>query len=278
MVQKLHINVQQPLASNFILNHQHSSGTQEPGICSRSSRQGHRQGSIIRVQPNILETPMPSATKYLLSAAFAAATLLLPARAVLADTLIYTFAGVASGTIITSGKSSTSFTSAAFTVSFTENTANITGGGGFFLYNPAPGGVFTEGSYSATFTNAIIETNGNPDSGMGAFETANLFNSTIDNGLTLNSNPNLLNYALNTTVATGTVLAASGDLAPTLNGVGDGFNTSSGDVVEFTGLDALSFTVTKPATAPSSVPEPSTLVLLTAGLSGAGMLRRRFLA
>jgi PEP-CTERM motif len=218
---------------------------------------------------------MPSATTYLLSAAFAAATLLLPARAVLADTLIYTFAGVATGTI-TSGKTITDFTSAAFTVTFTENTANITGSGGFFLYNPAPGGVFTEGSYSATFTNAIIETNGNGNTGTGFFETANLFNSSFDNGVTLDSNPNLLNYALNTTVATGTVLAASGDLAPTLNAIGDGFSTSSGDVVEFTGLDALSFTVTRPAV--SSVPEPSTLVLLTAGLSGAGMLRRRFRA
>lgn len=220
---------------------------------------------------------MPSATK-LLSAAFAVATLLLPAHTALADTLIYTFTGVATGTI-TSGKTVTDFTSAAFTVTFTEDTANITGGGGFFLYNPAGSGQFTEGSYSATFTNAIIETNGNPNSGMGAFETANLFNSTFDNGVTLGANPNLLNYALNTAVDTGTVLAASGNLAPTLNGVGDGFNTSSGDVVEFTGLDALSFTAAKPSTAPTStVPEPSTLLLLTAGLSGASMLRRRFLA
>jgi PEP-CTERM motif len=220
---------------------------------------------------------MPSATKYLLSAAVAAVTLLLPARTLLADTLIYTFTGVATGTI-TSGKTSTDFTSAAFTYTFTGNTTNITGGGGFFLYNPASGGVFTEGSYSATFTNAIIETNGNPFSGIGAFETANLFNNSIGNGITLDSNPNLLNYALNTTVDTGTVLAASGNLALTSDGLGDGFTTGSGDVVEFTGLDALSFTVTKPATAPSSVPEPSTLVLLTAGLSGAGMLRRRLLA
>ncbi len=217
---------------------------------------------------------MTSTRKYLLSAAFAAATILLPARTVFADSLVYTFTGVASGTI-TAGKNITNFTDQAFTFAFTGDTTNITGGGGFFEYNPAAG-QFTVGSFSAIFTNAVIETNGNPNTGMGAFETANLFNQAFDNGVTLDSNPALLNYALNTTVSTGNVLASSGDLAATLNGIGDGFSTTGGDVVEFTGLDALSFTVTE--SGPSPVPEPSTLVLLTAGLSGVGILRRRFLA
>ena len=210
----------------------------------------------------------------LMSAAILVAVLLLSAGTMSASTLIYTFSGTASGTI-TSGKTSTTFTNEAFSVSFTEDTSAITGSAGFFLYNPAPGGMFTEGSYSATFTNAIIETNGNGNTGMGAYETANLFNSTFDNGVTLDSDPALLGYALNTTVNSGLV-TNSADLAPTLNALGDGFTTSTGDVVEFTGLTALDFVVTAPAT--SAVPEPSTLMLLTAGLSGIGMLRRRFKA
>jgi hypothetical protein len=201
---------------------------------------------------------------------------LLSAGTVSASTLVYTFTGVATGTI-TSGKNSSTFTDAAFSVVFTEDTSNITGGGGFFSYNPAPGGVFMEGSYSNTFTNAVIETNGNPNSGMGAFETANLFNTAFDNGVTLDSDPALLGYALNTTVDSGLV-TNSADLAPTPNSLGDGFTTSTGDVVEFTGLTALEFAATVPPPPTSAVPEPSTLVLLTAGLSGIGMLRRRFKA
>jgi PEP-CTERM motif len=202
---------------------------------------------------------------------------LLSAGTVSASTLVYTFTGVASGTITTGKNSPISFTNAAFSVVFTEDTSNITGGGGFFSYSPAPGGVFTEGSYSNTFTNAVIETNGNPSSGMGAFETANLFNTAIDNGVTLNSDPVLLGYALNTTIDSGLV-TNSADLAPTMNSVGDGFTTSSGDVVEFTGLTALEFAATVPPPPTSAVPEPSTLALFTAGLSGIGMLRRRFKA
>lgn len=204
------------------------------------------------------------------------AVLLLSAGTMSASTLVYTFSGTASGTI-TSGKTSTTFTNQAFSVSFTENTSAITGSAGFFLYNPASAGAFTEGSYSATLTNAIIETNGNGNTGSGAYETANLFNTAFDNGVTLDSDPALLGYALNTTVDSGLV-TNSLDLAPTLNGVGDGFTTSTGDVVEFTGLTALDFAVTVPPPSTSAVPEPSTLALLTAGLSGIGMLRRRFKA
>ncbi len=200
---------------------------------------------------------------------------LLSAGTMSASTLVYTFSGTASGTI-TSGKTSTTFTSQAFSVSFTENTSAITGSAGFFLYNPASAGTFTEGSYSATLTNAIIETNGNGNTGSGAYETANLFNSSFTNGVTLDSDPALLGYALSTTIDSG-LITAGADLAPTLNSLGQGFTTSTGDVVEFTGLTALDFAVTTPPTT-SAVPEPSTLMLLTAGLSGIGMLRRRFKA
>ncbi len=209
-----------------------------------------------------------------MSAAILAAVLLLSAGTMSASTLIYTFTGMASGTI-TSVRAPPPSRMPLFLWFSRRILRRYTGSGGFFLYNPAPGGAFTEGSYSGTFTNAIIETNGNGNTGMGAYETANLFNTTFDNGVTLDSDPALLGYALNTTVNSGLVTNGA-DLAPTLNGVGDGFTTSTGDVVEFTGLSALEFVVTAPTV--SAVPEPSTLALLTAGLSGIGMLRRRFKA
>ena len=70
----------------------------------------------------------------------AIAVLLLPAATLSASTLIYTFSGTASGTI--SGNTNATFTNASFSVSFTENTSDITGGGGFFLYNPATGRIY----------------------------------------------------------------------------------------------------------------------------------------
>jgi hypothetical protein len=208
-----------------------------------------------------------------LSAAFAVAIILVPNRTVFAATLDYTFTGVASGTI--TGTTNATFSDVAFSATFVEDTSAIIDlGSGYFEYNPVSG-TFNEGAYTTTITGAVIEINGNPDTGSGAYETANLFNSTYDNGVTLNSNPALLDYNLDGTVSTGTVLASSGDLAPTLNSMGDGFSTTTGDVVEFTGLDALAFTVTEPSTGPtSSVPEPSTLFSIFPVLVGFAVFRR----
>ncbi len=203
----------------------------------------------------------------LLNAAFAVATILLPARAVFADTLDYTFSGVGSGTI-----NSTTFTDEAFSVTFTEDTSAITGSGGYFFYNPAGDGTFTEGTYSATINNALIEVNGNNNTGSGAYETVFLFNSDFGSSIGISEDPALLGYALATPITTGTVPSSSTYPSPNIGAFQDalGFTTTSGDTVEFTSLDALDFTVTSP----SSVPEPSMLFFLFPVLVGFVLVRR----
>jgi hypothetical protein len=86
--------------------------------------------------------------------------------------LLYTFTGVASGTI-----SGTSFTSAPFTVSFTENTTSITSpASGYYEYSGISGS-FNEGAFTATLTATTLEVNGNASTGVGNFEDVFLFNS-----------------------------------------------------------------------------------------------------
>jgi hypothetical protein len=191
--------------------------------------------------------------------------------AALADTLTYTFSGVGSGTI--AGNTNTTFTDASFTATFTENTANITNfgvGSGYFLYTGISG-TFTEGSYTTTITGVSVEVNANPSAG-GNFESVDLFNTSATNGLGLDSCSVLLGYDLTTPVSTSPACPTNANLTPTLGG---SFSTTTGDTLTLTGDDSLDFTA---AAAVAAVPEPSTLFLFTTGLSGIGLLRRRFRA
>jgi hypothetical protein len=212
----------------------------------------------------------------ILSAAFAVAMILSPASAALGSTLNYTFSGVASGTITTASNTVTTFTATAFSATFVEDTANITGGGGFLLYNPAGDGTFSEGSYTATFNNAIIEVNGNGDTGSGSFETVFLFNSDFGSSIGISDDPTLLGYDLTTPITTGSIPSSSTFPNPFIGAFQDalGFTTTGGDTVQFTGLDSLDFTVTSPSTSP--VPEPSNLGFLAGGgLMLAAIARRK---
>ncbi len=208
----------------------------------------------------------------LIRMALAVAMILLPASAARADTLDYTFSGTGSGTI--AGNTNATFTDAAFTVSFAEDTSTITGSGGYSLYEGVSG-TFTEGSYTTTLTDVTIEVNGNGDTGSGAYETLYLFSSDFGSAIGFNSDPSLLGYALTAPFTTGSVtgpeIAAYQDAA--------GFSTTTGDTVEFTGLDSLDFTASVPGASP--IPEPSTFSLLALGLCGlfgAGLIRRRISA
>lgn len=225
--------------------------------------EGHA-ASQINHQDNALNLRIGWTKTNLLNCALAVAIVLFPASTVFADTLTYTFSGQGSGTI----NGTTDFTDVNFNVTFVENTANIVGGGGFLLYNPAGNGTFTEGSYSATFNNAIIEVNGNGNTGMGAFETVFLFNSTFGSAIGISEDPALLGYALATPITTGSVPSSSSN--PSIGAFQDatGFTTTGGDIVEFTSLDSLDFTVT------SATPEPSTLLFMLPVVLGFAAVRK----
>jgi hypothetical protein len=188
-----------------------------------------------------------------------------------ASTLDISFTGEGSGTI--SGNTNATFTDQDFSVTFVEDTTDVVGGGGFFLYNPAGNGTFTEGSYDATFNNAIIETNGNGP-GPGAYETALLFNSDFGSALDISESPALLGYALVTAVTTGSIPSSSAFPSANISAYQDalGFTTTGGDTVEFTSLDSLDFTASVPST--GAVPEPSMLFFVLPALLAFVLVRR----
>jgi hypothetical protein len=199
----------------------------------------------------------------LLPAVVAAAALAL-ASVAHASILDYSFSGQASGTI--AGNTNATFTDATFNVTFVENTSSIMNLSPGYNIFEGVSGTFTEGSYTTTITGADIEVNGNGNTGSGAYETVFLFNTDFGSSLGIGEDPTLLNYALATTINTGAVtsnIAAYQDAA--------GFSTTTGDTIEFTGVQSLDFAVTPPP----ATPEPCTLLLLATGLSGLCMLRRR---
>jgi hypothetical protein len=207
----------------------------------------------------------------LLSAAFAAAIILLPARAAFASTLDLSFTGQGSGTI-TDGSTVTTFTDEAFSVSFVEDTTAVSQAGGYDYDKPAGDGAFTEGSYTATINNANIAVNGNGNTGVGSYYTVFLFNSDFGSSIGISEDAVLAGYGLVTPITTGSIPSSSTYPNPNIGAFQDalGFTTSGGSTIEFTSLDSLDFT----ASVPSSVPEPSMLLLILPALMAIVLVRR----
>ena len=206
-----------------------------------------------------------SSNKLLLApAALAAALILLPAQAAFGSTLIYTFTGVGSGSI--SGTTNATFTDATFTIRYTEDpTTVVQYAPGYYKLSPISG-TFTQGTHTETFTNDFLAVNSNPDTGFGNFETVFLFNGDFGSSLGIADDATLLHYALASTIDTGVVTSNISAFSDPL-----GFTTSSGDKVEFSGLDSLRFTVSNP----TATPEPSTVGFLTLASAGLLLVRRR---
>jgi hypothetical protein len=180
------------------------------------------------------------------------------AREANATPINYTFTGIGTGDIGT-----TAF-SGAFTFVFNGNTTGITSGGGE-TFNEALGGTFSGGGFSGTLlsNNAVI-VNNDP-----AFPRLSFFNSTFDNGGTL-QNSVFTPYLLATSLGPVTVTTGP-DLLPTLNLLGDGFGTTGGGpTIELLSISSLTFTATTAA-----VPEPASLTIFGASLAAYGFIRRR---
>lgn len=204
----------------------------------------------------------------MLKSALIAGGLFVPARALIADPLVYTFSGVASGSIVgPMALTSSSFSNQNFSISFLEDTTGVTGSDGYYLLSGISG-TFSEGSESANITDAYLEVNGNPNTGSGVYESINLFNNTFATDMQIIYDPALLGYELLTTLApTGSMTGQT-----IANYPGSGYSLSNGDTLNFTSMSSLDFSVTD-----ASTPEPGTWMMLATGIGALALvlMRRR---
>jgi hypothetical protein len=214
----------------------------------------------------MLGTGLLNSSRLIRGALVAAVIGVLPIAAAHATPITYTFTGVGSGTA-----NGVAFTDTDFTFVFTADTSNIDASGAPFFDLHGVGGTFTEGSYSATLapTVTIVATED------ASFPRINFFNADVTNGLGLN-NSALATYDLSTSI--GPITTPPGFLTPTFPAPGDpassGFATLGDGAVIFTADESLVFTAAL-QTPPPPVPEPSSIVLMTAGVLGMGLIYRR---
>lgn len=190
------------------------------------------------------------------AAAFAVAALtFLPARSAYADNYQYVFTGMADGTV-----NGSMYTNALFTLTFNEDTSAIDDhGNGIYSYDNVD--AFLSAGQTFMLTGVTLVVNGNAGQQSVGFYDASGLNGA---GLSM-ATP--VGYNLNAPL----------DIPVTTNGVaaelGGGTFTDSYNILQLTNIESLGFT----ANDPLPTPEPSSLLLLSSGLPGLALLRRRFL-
>jgi len=200
-----------------------------------------------------------SGKTFLATALAVAALMFSPARSAYADNFEYVFSGMADGTV-----NGTLYTNALFTLTFNEDTSAINDhGNGIYSYD----GVNAFLSVGQTFmlTNVTLLVNGNAGQQSVGFYDAP---ASPQNGLGL-SMVTPVGYNLDADL---NVPVTSNVTSVLLGGY---FHDTNDIAIQLTGVESLGFTATD--LTPASTPEPSSLLLLTSGLPGLALLRRRFL-
>jgi hypothetical protein len=196
--------------------------------------------------------------KAVVAAAFAVGVLALFSQTASASSFNYVFTGTAEALYNGSSVGNTDFT-----LSFAEDTSALDNrGGGIYSYDNV-GATLDTADGNFVLTGVTLQVNGNAGS-----QSVGFYNADATNGLGL-SMVTPAGYDLTSNLDVPVLWSSL-----SITDLGGNFKTSDGNTLEITSVANLGFTAVGP---PAPTPEPSSLLLLTSGLPGLALLRRRFL-